>query len=390
MYLRNFSVPTLLFAFFLTASCNEKSQSQQQETAAPTTEALTISEVIDTDYGYELDLVAGDLEIPWGMVFVNGGILVGDKNGSLWMYTEPAVRKAIKGFPKVWSKGQGGLLDIELDPNYAEEPWIYFSYAKQDPANEDQGHTAISRAKLNGDTLIDWQELYYGEEVSDKGHHFGSRLEFDDDGLLYFSIGDRGDRDNNPQDITRDAGKVYRINKDGSIPTDNPFASQEGAKKAIFSYGHRNAQGMIFHPTFKEIWVHEHGPQGGDEINVSEKGKNFGWPVISYGVNYDGSSFTELSEMEGMEQPLYYWVPSIAPSGMQWVTSAKYPELQNTLLVGSLKFQYLEALHFEGKRVVKRERIFKDVGRLRNVRQGPDGFIYIAVEGQGIYKVLSL
>ncbi|MDA0950715.1 MAG: PQQ-dependent sugar dehydrogenase [Bacteroidetes bacterium] len=390
MYLRNFSVPILLFAFFLTASCNEKSQSQQQETAAPTTEALTISEVIDTDYGYELDLVAGDLEIPWGMVFVNEGILVGDKNGSIWMYTEPTVRTAIKGFPKVWSKGQGGLLDIELDPNYAEEPWIYFSYAKQDPANEDQGHTAISRAKLNGDTLIDWQELYYGEEVSDKGHHFGSRLEFDDDGLLYFSIGDRGDRDNNPQDITRDAGKVYRINKDGSIPTDNPFASQEGAKKAIFSYGHRNAQGMIFHPTFKEIWVHEHGPQGGDEINVSEKGKNFGWPVISYGVNYDGSSFTELSEMEGMEQPLYYWVPSIAPSGMQWVTSAKYPELQNTLLVGSLKFQYLEALHFEGKRVVKRERIFKDVGRLRNVRQGPDGFIYIAVEGQGIYKVLSL
>ncbi|MDA0380577.1 MAG: PQQ-dependent sugar dehydrogenase [Bacteroidetes bacterium] len=390
MYLRNFSVPILLFAFFLTATCNEKSQSQQQETAAPTTEALTISEVIDTDYGYELDLVAGDLEIPWGMVFVNEGILVGDKNGSIWMYTEPTVRTAIKGFPKVWSKGQGGLLDIELDPNYAEEPWIYFSYAKQDPANEDQGHTAISRAKLNGDTLIDWQELYYGEEVSDKGHHFGSRLEFDDDGLLYFSIGDRGDRDNNPQDITRDAGKVYRINKDGSIPTDNPFASQEGAKKAIFSYGHRNAQGMIFHPTFKEIWVHEHGPQGGDEINVSEKGKNFGWPVISYGVNYDGSSFTELSEMEGMEQPLYYWVPSIAPSGMQWVTSAKYPELQNTLLVGSLKFQYLEALHFEGKRVVKRERIFKDVGRLRNVRQGPDGFIYIAVEGQGIYKVLSL
>ena len=390
MYLRNFSIPTLLFAFFLTASCNEKSQSQQQETVAPTTEALTISEVIDTDYGYELDLVAGDLEIPWGMVFVNEGILVGDINGSLWMYTEPTVRTAIQGVPKVWSKGQGGLLDIELDPNYAEEPWIYFSYAKQDPANEDQGHTAISRAKLNGNTLIDWQELYYGEEVSDKGHHFGSRLEFDDDGLLYFSIGDRGDRDNNPQDITRDAGKVYRINKDGSIQTDNPFAAQEGAKKAIFSYGHRNAQGMIFHPTFKEIWVHEHGPQGGDEINVSEKGKNFGWPVISYGVNYDGSSFTELSEMEGMEQPLYYWLPSIAPSGMQWVTSSKYPELQNTLLVGSLKFQYLEALHFEGKRVIKRERLFKDVGRLRNVRQGPDGFLYIAVEGQGIYKVLSL
>ena len=146
---------------------------------------------------------------------------------------------------------------------------------------------------------------------------------------------------------------------------------------------------MIFHPTFKEIWVHEHGPQGGDEINASKPGMNFGWPVISYGINYDGSSFTEKTAMEGMEQPLYYWVPSIAPSGMQWVTSSNYPELQDALVVGSLKFQYLEALHFEGKKVVKRERLFKDVGRLRNVRQGPDGYLYIAVEGKGIYRVLN-
>ena len=389
MCIRNFSFPSLFAALFLVTACNDSGQSQKAETLESPTEAITLSEVIDVDYGYELDLVASDLEIPWGMAFVNEGILVSEKNGNLWMYTGPNERTAIQGGPAVWNKGQGGLLDIELDPNYAEEPWVYFSYAKQDPSDDDKGHTAIARAKLEGNTLIDWQELYYGTETSDKGHHFGSRLEFDDQGLLYFTIGDRGDRDNNPQDISRDAGKVYRIHKDGSIPSDNPFADQEGVKKAIYSYGHRNAQGMIFHPTFKEIWVHEHGPQGGDEINASQPGKNFGWPVISYGINYDGSSFTEKTAMEGMEQPLYYWVPSIAPSGMQWVTSSNYPELQEALVVGSLKFQYLEALHFEGKKVVKRQRLFKDVGRLRNVRQGPDGYLYIAVEGKGIYRVLN-
>ena len=389
MFTRIFPIPCLFAALFLVVACNENGQSQKIEALERPTGAVTLSEVSDADYGYELDLVAGELEIPWGMAFVNEGILVSEKNGDLWMYTGPNERAAIEGRPEVWKKGQGGLLDIELDPNYAEEPWIYFSYAKQDPSGADKGHTAIARAKLEGNTLIEWNDLYYGAEVSDKGHHFGSRLEFDDQGLLYFTIGDRGDRYNNPQDISRDAGKVYRIHKDGSIPRDNPFADQEGVKKAIYSYGHRNAQGIIFHPTFKEIWVHEHGTQGGDEINASKPGKNFGWPVISYGINYDGSSFTEKTAMEGMEQPLYYWVPSIAPSGMQWVTSSNYPELQDALVVGSLKFQYLEALHFEGKKVVKRERLFKDVGRLRNVRQGSDGYLYLAVEGKGIYRVLN-
>ena len=389
MFTRIFPIPCLFAALFLVVACNENGQSQKIEALERPTGAVTLSEVSDADYGYELDLVAGELEIPLGMAFVNEGILVSEKNGDLWMYTGPNERAAIEGRPEVWKKGQGGLLDIELDPNYAEEPWIYFSYAKQDPSGANKGHTAIARAKLEGNTLIEWNDLYYGAEISDKGHHFGSRLEFDDQGLLYFTIGDRGDRDNNPQDISRDAGKVYRIHKDGSIPRDNPFADQEGVKKAIYSYGHRNAQGIIFHPTFKEIWVHEHGPQGGDEINASKPGKNFGWPVISYGINYDGSSFTEKTAMEGMEQPLYYWVPSIAPSGMQWVTSSNYPVLQDALVVGSLKFQYLEALHFEGKKVVKRERLFKDVGRLRNVRQGSDGYLYLAVEGKGIYRVLN-
>lgn len=387
---KSYTLPAAILSLGLLIGCSEVSQSQSTVQVVSNESSITLSEVEDSQNEYELELVAGNLDIPWGMVFVDGKLLVSEKNGTLWLYEDAENRTAIAGVPETWQKGQGGLLDIEIDPNYGEEPWLYFSYSKPDLNDSDKGHTAMGRAQLVNNELQQWQDLYFGEETSDKGFHFGSRIAFDDQQMLYFSIGDRGDRDNNPQDPTRDGGKIYRIHKDGSIPTDNPFYGQPGAKEAVFSYGHRNPQGMIFHPEFKEIWVHEHGPQGGDEVNSSQAGKNFGWPVISYGINYDGSSFTDITEREGMEQPLYYWVPSIAPSGMEWVTSDRYPALKNTLLAGSLKFQYLEALHFEGKKAVKRERLFKDIGRLRTVRQGPDDYLYIAVEGKGIYKILTL
>ncbi len=387
---KSYTLPAAILSLGLLIGCSEVSQSQSTARVLSNESSITLSEVEDSQNEYELELVAGNLDIPWGMVFVDGKLLVSEKNGTLWLYEDAENRTAIAGVPETWQKGQGGLLDIEIDPNYGEEPWLYFSYSKPDLNDSDKGHTAMGRAQLVNNELQQWQDLYFGEETSDKGFHFGSRIAFDDQQMLYFSIGDRGDRDNNPQDPTRDGGKIYRIHKDGSIPTDNPFYGQPGAKEAVFSYGHRNPQGMIFHPEFKEIWVHEHGPQGGDEVNSSQAGKNFGWPVISYGINYDGSSFTDITEREGMEQPLYYWVPSIAPSGMEWVTSDRYPALKNTLLAGSLKFQYLEALHFEGKKAVKRERLFKDIGRLRTVRQGPDDYLYIAVEGKGIYKILTL
>ncbi|CAN0441405.1 unnamed protein product, partial [Scytosiphon promiscuus] len=205
-----------------------------------------------------------------------------------------------------------------------------------------------------------------------------------------FSIGDRGDRDVHPQDITRDGGKIYRLNADGSIPSNNPFVNTEGAKTAIYSYGHRNPQGLVKNPMTGEIWDNEHGPQGGDEINIIEKGKNYGWPVITYGINYSGTPITDKTEMEGMEQPIHYWVPSIAPSGMAFVTSDKYPEWKGNLLIGSLKFQYLERLELKGNKVVYREKLMPEMGRVRDVRQAPDGFIYVAVEGKGIYKLLLL
>jgi quinoprotein glucose dehydrogenase len=201
-------------------------------------------------------------------------------------------------------------------------------------------------------------------------------------------VGDRGNRDVNPQDITRDAGKVYRLNRDGSIPSDNPFVGQENAKEAVFSYGHRNPQGMIYNSETGEIWVHEHGPLGGDEINVIKKGANYGWPEVTYGENYDGTSITDQTSGPEYEGPVYYWVPSIAPSGFAYVTSDKYPELKGDLLAGSLKFQYLEHLSLNGKTVTARERLLQDIGRVRDVVQAPDGFIYVSVEGKGIVKLL--
>jgi glucose/arabinose dehydrogenase len=209
-----------------------------------------------------------------------------------------------------------------------------------------------------------------------------------DDGMLYFTIGDRGNRDENPQDVSRDGGKVYRIAADGSIPQDNPLGADAGAKPAVYSYGHRNPQGLAVHPVTGEIWEHEHGPRGGDEINVIAAGANYGWPVITYGINYNGSQITEEVAQDGMEQPLHYWVPSIAPSGMAFVTGDRYAGWENDLLVGSLKYSYIKLVHLDGREVTGEQDIIKNIGRVRDVRMGPDGFIYASIEGTGLVRVV--
>ncbi len=340
-----------------------------------------------TKINYTSEVVVSDLDIPWGMVFLpDGSMLITEKTGELIHYKDGS-KTNIEGLPEIYVRGQGGLMDLELHPDYKNNGWIYISYGS--PEGEGTGgNTAIMRAKLNNNTLTEKQVLYKAELNTKKGQHWGSRIEFDNDGYLYFSVGDRGNRDVNPQDITRDAGKIYRLNDDGSIPQDNPFVGTSGAKTAIFSYGHRNPQGMAKHPVTGAIWVNEHGPRGGDEINIIQKGKNFGWPVISYGINYDGTTFTDITEKEGMEQPLFYWVPSIAPSGMAFVSSSKYPDWQGNVLVGSLKFEYLERLVIENNEVVRREKLFEGLGRVRNVIQAPDDYIYAAIEGLGIIKIV--
>ncbi|MBA6152647.1 PQQ-dependent sugar dehydrogenase [Gelidibacter maritimus] len=341
---------------------------------------------INNDHGYEV--VVSDLTIPWGFTFLpDGSMLINEKEGKM-IHFKDGNKTEVQGLPEISNRGQGGLMDIVLHPNYKDNGWIYITYAS--PEGEGRGgNTALMRAKLENMALTNKELLYKATPNTTKGQHFGSRIVFDNDGYLYFTIGDRGDRDVNPQDITRDGGKVYRVNEDGTIPADNPFLNQANAKKAIYSYGHRNPQGMVLHPETGEVWTHEHGPKGGDEINIIKKGANYGWPVISYGVNYNGTSFTDLTEKEGMEQPLHYWDPSIAPSGMAFISSDVYPEWKGDLLVGSLKFNYMDKVVLKDGKVVKEERFLDGLGRVRTINQGPDGYIYVGIENLGIVKLLS-
>jgi glucose/arabinose dehydrogenase len=336
------------------------------------------------------ETVVTGIDVPWGMVQLpDQNFLVTDRAGTLYYADLTKGNKTvIKGLPPISDRGQGGLMDIALHPDYQENGWIYLSYSSSDGKGRGD-HTAIIRGKLKKFALTQVQRIYKASPNSTTGRHYGSRLAFDNQNFLYFSIGDRGDRDNNPQDLTRDGGKIYRLHDDGRIPKDNPFANKKDYKAAIFSYGHRNPQGMALNPSSGQVWTHEHGPKGGDEINIISKGKNYGWPVISYGVNYIGTKFTELTHQQGMEQPIWYWVPSIAPSGMTFVTSDKYPEWQGQLLVGSLKFGYVVLCKLEGNKVLSQRLLLENIGRVRNVKQMPDGFIYIATENNKIVRVIE-
>lgn len=374
-------------------ACEDSNKNQEtastENPASVSEQAIPISseDIPASSAEYDHEVVVPDLQIPWGMVTLpDGDLLITEKGGDLIRFSD-GKKTLIAGAPEVYNRGQGGFLDVALDPDYENNGWIYFTYASSEGEGEG-GNTALMRAKLEGDQLVEKEVLYKAVPNSTRGQHFGSRIAFDEEGYLYFSIGERGNRDENPQDLTRDGGKVYRLNRDGSIPDDNPFVNQEEAKKAIFSYGHRNPQGMIFHPVAEEIWVHEHGPQGGDEINVVKKGENYGWPLVTYGINYDGTPITEKTSGPEFQDPIFFWRPSIAPSGFAYVTSEKYPELQGDLLVGSLKFQYLEQLEMDGKKVVSRKKLLEGIGRIRDVIQGTDGNIYVSAEGLGIVRLI--
>lgn len=341
---------------------------------------------VNTNHDYVL--VVPELSNPWGFVFLpDNSILINEKEGKMILFKD-GKKTIIEGVPEVYNRGQGGLLDLALHPKYKENGWLYFTYASSE-GEGDGGHTALMRAKLKDNKLIEKQLLYKATPNTTKGQHFGSRIVFDNEGYLFFTIGERGERDINPQDITRDGGKVYRLNDDGTIPTDNPFVNETNAKKAIYTYGNRNIQGMVVHPTNGEVWTHEHGPRGGDEINIVKKGANYGWPVISYGINYIGTTFTDKTAQEGMEQPLHYWDPSIAPSGMAFISSDQYPGWKGDLLVGSLKFEYVDKCVLKNGKVIKEERLLDGLGRVRTINEGPDGYIYVGIENLGIVKLLT-
>ena len=343
---------------------------------------------IPTSINYTVTNIHQTEFVPWSIEFIdNDTFLYTERRGKMfivsdWQSTE------ISNIPSVYQKNQGGLLDIELHPNFDQNNTLFFSFSKGN--KEDGANTAIASAKLIDNSLQEVEILYVGKEMTNASLHFGSRLQFDDEGYLYFTIGDRGNRNKNPQDITRDAGKVYRINDDGSIPESNPFFNNQGARKAVFSYGHRNPQGMFKHPETGKIWTNEHGPRGGDEINIIEAGKNYGWPKITYGINYSGTTITNDKSLPGLEQPMYYWLPSIAPSGFAYLNSDIYDDWKGSLLVGSLKFMYLERLVLANNKVTYREKVAENIGRVRDVKVSPDGFIYLAVDNKGIFKLTPI
>jgi glucose/arabinose dehydrogenase len=338
-----------------------------------------------------LDTVAKGFAVGWGVAFLPGGdMLLTERDGRLFRLSAKGERQLVKGVPEVLAQGQGGLLDVVLHPKFSSTGIIYLSYSKG--KTEDGvlvSTTAVTRAVLEGTELKEQKLIFEALPYSRTRHHYGSRMAFDKDGNLYITMGDRGAEKQFPQSLTSFPGKTHRIKDDGSIPSDNPFVGTSGAVASIFSFGHRNQQGMARHPQTGAIWTHEHGPRGGDEINILRKGANYGWPAISFGINYNGTVLTKASAMEGVEQPLLYWIPSIGPSGMDFVTGNRYKGWEGNLLVGSLRFKYLNRCEIKNNKVVKEEILFKNIGRVRDVRMAPDGYIYLSVESPGVLLRLT-
>ena len=357
-------------------------------------QAFSPTEVYNAEkFDYTLEVIASDLGIPWGMAFLpKGDILVTDRDGAIYRVMKDGKKVIIRGGPSVYAEGQGGLLDVELHPNFEKNGWVYLSYSSHKMEDgETVSSTSVRRYKLKRNRLTKEKLIIEAFPYGETEIHYGSRLEFDKDGYLFLTVGDRGSRDTNPQDLTRFPGKVHRIQDDGSIPSDNPFVDTPGAVKSIYSFGHRNPQGFFIHPVTGTIWSHEHGPRGGDEINIVRKGENYGWPLVSYGINYNGTVFTTLTKKEGMRDPLHYWIPSIGPSGMTFVTGDRYPGWEGHLLVGSLRFEYLNLCEIEDEKVLSESILLKNIGRVRNVKQGPDGYIYVATEEPGIlYRIVPV
>ena len=329
----------------------------------------------------DYQVVTSGLKNPWSLAFLpDGRFLVTERPGRLRMIEADGrlLPQPIAGLPAIRASGQGGLLDVVLHPEFALNRWVYFSYSE--PGPEGIG-TAVARGRLDGMQLEDTEVLFRLMPKSSSGYHFGSRLVFDRQGYLFVTLGDRGDRPR-AQDLTDHAGSVIRLHDDGRIPADNPYVGRSDARPEIYSYGHRNIQGATLHPVSGRLWTHEHGPQGGDEINLPRPGVNHGWPVITYGANYGfGTRIGEGTEKPGMAQPLYYWVPSIAPSGMAFYQGDRFPAWQGDLFIGSLKFRLLVRLRIRDGQVVHEERMLQDaLGRIRDVRVGPDGLLYLLTD----------
>jgi glucose/arabinose dehydrogenase len=326
-------------------------------------------------------VVAG-LDHPWSAAFLpDGRMLVTERPGRMRIVAGGKLSAPLGGVPKVFARGQGGLHDVVLDRNFAQNGTIYFCFAE--PANGG-GRTALARARLVSEgapTLDDVRIIFRQDGPLSGGNHFGCRIAQSSDDNLFLALGEHFTHRDEAQNLANHLGKIVRIRTDGSVPPDNPFVGRPGAKPEIWSYGHRNPQGLAIHPTSGKLWEHEHGPRGGDEVNIIEKGKNYGWPVIGYGIDYSGAKIHAGTQREGMEQPVKYWVPSIAPSGMAFATGTLLPAWRGSLFVGALAGQMLVRLTLDGERITAEERMLQQLReRIRDVRQGPDGALYLLTD----------
>lgn len=347
-------------------------------------EAYTGEVVVSEELTFSVDTLATGLTNPWGMAFLpDGRMLIVERPGRMRIFANgELLAEPVEGLPEIWAQGQGGLLDVVLHPEYDQNKWIYIAYSTR--GSGDGGNTAVSRGRLEGNRFTDAELLFHGEPHTTAAHHFGSRIVFDDAGYMFTTIGDRGSQ-NNAQTLANHNGKVLRMYDDGRIPDDNPFTAFDTARPEIWSYGHRNIQGMALHPVTRGLWTHEHGPQGGDEINLVEKGKNYGWPLATHGINYNGTPVSPDTTLPGMVDPVLHWTPSIAPCGLAFVDSERYPGWHLNMLVGALAGQHIHRVVLNGNQVVHTEKLLQGFARFRDIRQGPDGYIYVLTEGPGIF-----
>ena len=330
---------------------------------------------------YRTVTVAEGLENPWGMAFLpDGRFLVTERPGRLRIVSRDGkISPPVGGLPKIAAVGQGGLLDVVLHPKFKTNRLVYFSFSE--PGAGGQG-TAVGRGRLEGNALKDVQTIFRQKPKLSGGFHFGSRLVFAPDGTLYISMGDRG-RMERAQDTRNHQGTIARVNDDGTIPKDNPFLGRADALPEIYTFGNRNVQGMALNPWTGIVWAQEHGPKGGDEVNILKPGANYGWPIITYGIDYDGTIISNLTAKEGMEQPVLHWTPSIAPSGMAFYDGDKFPQWKGDLFVGALKDRHLRRIDLDGDKVLGQEILLEELGaRIRDVRAGPDGFLWVLTDAR--------
>lgn len=368
-----------IILIFLIFSCSEKKDAEKKESFTIESEGVKL----------KVEVVADSIIIPFGMDFLpDGRLLVTDRvvGNIVVVNTENGQKKLLQDVPKVVGKGDGGMLDILVHPDYDKNGWIYFSYTMGDTTSNTM---VVDRAKLDGLKLVQRERLFTALPFYNKPLHHGSRLVLKD-GYLFIGMGEKTDLKDSAQTLNNHLGKILRIVEDGRIPTDNPYVNTRNAKAEVWSYGHRNPNGLTLNPFTGELWEHEHGPKGGDEINIIKPTLNYGWPVISYGVNYDDTPVNEgLAEKEGMEQPIYYYKPSIAPSGMQFYTSDVIPAWKGNLFIGAMVLTHLNRLAIKDNKIVKEERLLADKKwRVRSIKQGPDGYLYLGVDGGRILRIM--